>query len=250
MGKVYVVASGKGGTGKTMFTANVGATLAALGKRVVLIDLDIGLRNLDLYLGLENHVVYDVYDVLTGLCKIKQALVRDKRFSDLSIMAASPARSDGRLTPLHMKVLCDKLRPAFDYILIDSPSGMDDGLVLSAAGADEAVLILTPEYAAIRDADNLDRELVTLGIKKRWLVVNMVDAEMMAAGYSPKLREITALLKPDLAGVIQADKNIRISTNLGIPIVLKKGTYIQENFTKIASRLTGSMEEEKKIRRT
>ena len=109
MGKVYVVASGKGGTGKTMFSVNFGATLARSGKRTVLIDLDLGLRNLDLYFGLENNVVYDVYDVLTGLCRIKQALIRDKRFDGLYVMAASPSRSDGHLTPLHMKVLCEKL---------------------------------------------------------------------------------------------------------------------------------------------
>jgi septum site-determining protein MinD len=239
MGKVYTVASGKGGTGKTMFTVNFGATLAKAGKRVVIIDLDMGLRNLDLYFGLENKVVYDVYDVLTGLCRIKQALIKDKRFDDLYIMAASPSRSNGYLTPLHMKVLCRKLAEDFDYIIVDAPSGLDDGLVISTAGADEAIIIMTPEYASMRDADNLDRELMALGIKKRWLVVNSVDAELMAAGYCPKLREITAMMKPELAGVIQEDQNIRISVNLGIPIVLKEGTYIEENFIRMSERITG-----------
>ncbi len=237
MGKVYVVASGKGGTGKTMFSVNFGATLARKGFSVVLIDLDMGLRNLDLYFGLENNVVYDVYDVLTGLCRIKQALIRDKRFENLYIMAASPTRSDGCLTPLHMKVLCKKLSELYDYIIIDSPSGIDDALVLASAGADEAILVVNPDYSSIRDADTLDRQIVSLGIEKRHLVINNVDAELMAAGYAPKLREITAMLKAPLAGVIHNDQNIKISTNLGIPIVLKKGTYIEENFINIAERL-------------
>lgn len=237
MGKVYVVSSGKGGTGKTMFTVNFGSILAKRGKSVVLIDLDMGLRNLDLYFGLENNVVYDVHDVLTGMCRIKQALIRDKRFADLYIMASSPERNDGYLTPLHMKVLCEKLKNTYDYVVIDAPSGIDDGLVIASAGADEAIIISSPDYSAIRDADNLDRQLVSMGVDTRHLVINNVEAELMASGYSPKLREITAMLKPRLAGVIQADPNIRISTNLGIPIVLKEGTYIEENFNNICSRI-------------
>ncbi|MDY6037426.1 MAG: septum site-determining protein MinD [Eubacterium sp.] len=237
MGKVYVVSSGKGGTGKTMFTVNFGSILAKRGKSVVLIDLDMGLRNLDLYFGLENNVVYDVHDVLTGMCRIKQALIRDKRFADLYIMASSPERNDGYLTPLHMKVLCEKLKNTYDYVVIDAPSGIDDGLVIASAGADEAIIISSPDYSAIRDADNLDRQLVSMGVNTRHLVINNVEAELMASGYSPKLREITAMLKPRLAGVIQADPNIRISTNLGIPIVLKEGTYIEENFNNICSRI-------------
>ena len=126
MGKVYVVSSGKGGTGKTMFAVNFGSILAKRGKSVVLIDLDMGLRNLDLYFGLENNVVYDVHDVLTGMCRIKQALIRDKRFDDLYIMASSPEKDDGYLTPLHMKVLCEKLKNIYDYVIIDAPSGIDD----------------------------------------------------------------------------------------------------------------------------
>lgn len=237
MGKVFLIASGKGGTGKTMFAANFGATLAKRGNSVVILDLDLGLRNLDLYFGLENNVVYDVYDVLTGVCRIKQALIKDKRFEELYVMAASPSRDDGTLTPLHMKVLCEKLKNTYDYVIIDAPSGIDDGMVLSAAGADEAILVTTPEYSALRDADTLDRHLLQLGIKDRYVILNKVIAEMMSAGYAPRLREITAIMRPPLAGVIQFDENIQISTNLGVPIVLKKGTYIQENFDKIVDRI-------------
>jgi len=238
MGKVFLIASGKGGTGKTMFAANFGATLAKRGKQVVIVDLDLGLRNLDLYFGMENKVVYDVYDVLTGVCRIRQALIKDKRFESLYIMAASPTRDDGTLTPLHMKVLCRKLSAQFDYIIIDAPSGIEDGLVLSAAGTDAAVIVTTPEYASLRDADAVDRELLNMGITERYVVLNKVMAEMMAAGYIPKLREITSMLRPQLAGVIQFDENINISTNLGVPIVMKEGTYIQENIEKIVDRIT------------
>ncbi len=237
MGKVIVVASGKGGTGKTMFSVNLGATLAKMGRSVVMIDLDMGLRNLDLYFGLENNVVYDVHDVLTGLCKIKQALIKDKNFHGLYLMASSPDRSDGYLTPLHMKVLCDKIKSEYDYVIVDAPSGIDDGLVLAAAGADQAIIVCTPDYSAIRDADNLDRELLKLGVTDRVLIVNNVDAELMAEGYAPRLRDITGMLKPELMGVIQNDQNIRVSTNLGVPIVIKDGTYIAENFRNIAERI-------------
>ncbi len=244
MGKTYLITSGKGGTGKTMFAVNFGATLAMRGHSVVVLDMDMGLRNLDLYFGLENNVVYDVYDVLTGLCRIKQALIKDKRFDSLYVMAAAPSRDDGTLTPLHMKVLCEKLKSAYDYVIIDSPSGIDDGLVLASAGADEAIIVINPEYSSIRDADNLDRELVSLGISKRWLVVNKAVAELMAAGYAPKLSEITYVLQPEIAGIIQQDRNIQISTNLGMPIVLKEGTYISDNFERIADRITAPSEEE------
>ena len=237
MGKVILVASGKGGTGKTMFSVNLGATLAKMGRSVVMVDLDMGLRNLDLYFGLENNVVYDVHDVLTGLCKIKQALIKDKNFHNLYLMASSPDRNDGYLTPLHMKVLCDKIREEYDYIIVDGPSGIDDGLVLAAAGADRAVIVCTPDYSAIRDADNLDRELLKLGITDRVLVVNNVDAELMAEGYAPRLRDIMGMLKPELIGVIQNDQNIRVSTNMGVPIVIKDGTYISDNFRSIAERI-------------
>lgn len=238
MGRVFLIASGKGGTGKSMFSVNFGATLARRGSSVVLVDMDLGLRNLDLYFGLENHVVYDVYDVLTGVCRIKQALIRDKRFDDLYLMAAPPSRDDGTLTPLHLQVLCEKLKNTYDYVIIDAPSGIDDGLVLAAAGAEAAILITTPEYAALRDADSLDRELLHMGIQERYVVLNKVIAEMMNAGYAPRLREITSMLRPPLAGIIQYDENIQISTNLGVPIVLKPGTYIEENFQRITGRIT------------
>ena len=158
MSKVYLVASGKGGTGKTMFSVNLGASYAQKGYRVVVVDMDMGLRNLDLYLGLENNVVFDVYDVVTGVCPIRQALIRDRRIDGLYMIGSSPERDKGDLTPLHIQVLCEKLKEQFDYIIIDSPSGIDDGLVLASAGADAAIIVTTPEYAALRDAGSAGRE--------------------------------------------------------------------------------------------
>ncbi len=237
MGKLILIASGKGGTGKTMFAVNLGATLVSNGKKVLIIDMDLGLRNLDLYLGVENNVVYDVYDVMTGVCRIKQAIIQDKRFENLHMMSASPNKEDGTLTPLHMKVLCGKLRDKYDYILIDAPSGIDDGVTIASAGADMAIIVTNPEYSAIRDADALDRELMKLGIQDRYVVLNKIVADLINMGYAPSLMEVTELLRPTLIGAIQFDENIQISTNLGIPIVLKENTYIKSNFDKIASRV-------------
>ena len=237
MSKVYLVASGKGGTGKTMFAVNLGASYAMRGHSVVIVDMDMGLRNLDLYLGLENNVVYDVYDAMMGVCQIKQALIRDRRFDNLCIMGASPEREKGDLTPLHVQVLCEKLREQFDYVIMDAPSGLDDGLVLAAAGVDAAIIIATPEYAALRDADAVDMELMKLGVQRRYLVLNKLIAEMMTAGYIPKLREVVAMMRPEFLGVIQFDSNINISTNVGVPIVMKRDTYISRNFDGIIDRL-------------
>ncbi|MDD4377639.1 MAG: septum site-determining protein MinD [Eubacteriales bacterium] len=237
MSKVILISSGKGGTGKTMFAANLGATLAQKGKKVVIVDMDMGLRNLDLYMGLENNVVYDAYDVMTGVCRIKQALIRDKRFDQLYIMASAPKKDDGTLTPLHMQVLSEKLKNQFDFIIVDGPSGMEDGLVIASGGADEAIIVTTPEYSSLRDADAMDRALMTLGIKNRYFVLNKVIAELISSGYAPSIQEINSMLRPELIGIIQYDENIHISTNLGTPIILKDGTYIKENFDKIADRL-------------
>lgn len=238
MSKVILITSGKGGTGKTVFTANAGAVLAQRGYKVVMIDMDIGLRNLDICLGLENKVVYDVCDVLTGLCRIKQALIKDKRFNSLYLMAAPPKKDDIDLTPLHMKVLCKKLKKNFDFILIDAPAGIGEGFALSAAGADKALILTVPEYAAIRDADILDHALAEHGITDRMIVLNKVKAEWITTGFIPGLKEISQRLRPEIAGIIQYDDNIHIAANNGLPIVFKKGTYIEENFNKIVDRIT------------
>lgn len=237
MGKVYLIASGKGGTGKTMFSVNLGATLAQRGYSVAIVDMDMGMRNLDLYLGLENNVVYDVYDVVTGTCQIKQALVQDYRFPALYIIGASPERDKGDLTPLHMQVLCEKLKNIVDFVIIDAPSGRGDGLVMASAGADKAIIVSAPEYAALRDADIIDRTLMELGIGERYLVINKLIPEMMEKGIIPDLKSIDSMMLADLIGVIPFDVDINISTNTGEPMALVKGSYVKENFDNIASRV-------------
>ena len=237
MSHVILIASGKGGTGKTFFAANLGALLAMRGKRVVLIDMDMGLRNLDLYLGLENRVVYNVMDVVSGVCKIRQALIRDKRFDELYLMAASPMRDQRDITPLHMEVLCKKLKDDFDYIIIDAPAGIGDGLEVSAAAADTAVIVTEPDNASVRDADILDNLLTEIGVPRRFCVLNKVNAELMAMGAVPGILSVAKELRVEIAGIIQYDTNILIANNRGIPIVVKQDSYIAENLNKITDRI-------------
>ncbi len=237
MGHVILVASGKGGTGKTFFAANMGATLAMEGKKIVLVDMDMGLRNLDLYMGLESRVVYNVMDVISGVCKIKQALIRDKRFTDLYLMAASPMRDERDITPLHMQVLCDKLREEFDYIIIDAPAGIGEGLEVSAAPADTAVIVTEPDFASVRDADIIDKLLNEIGVQRRFCVLNKVNAELMAMGAVPGVLMVAKELRVEIAGIIQYDTNILIANNRGIPITVKQDSYISENMNKIVERI-------------
>jgi len=237
MSKTIVVASGKGGTGKTMFSANLGATLAKKGRKVVLVDMDTGLRNLDLYLGLENNVVYDVNDVLNGVCRIKQALIKDKSFPGLFFMAASPKPDDGETTPLHVKVLCDKLRQAFDYVIIDAPAGLDDGLAVALGGADEVLLVITPEFSSIRDCETVTAALKEQGMTNVHYILNKVNVKLMKAGLAPSLRDFPREITERILGMIQYDENIHISTNMGVPIVFMEDTYINKNFKNIASRI-------------
>ncbi len=237
MGKVFLIASGKGGVGKTVFTTNMGVTLAQRGKKVVLIDMNMGLRNLDICLGLENKIVYDVADVLMGLCRIRQALVKDRRFPELYMISATPSRDKADITPLHMKVLCNKLKEKFDYIIIDAPAGIDASFDIAAAGADSAVIITVPEYVAVRDADVVDKLLSDMNIQSRCYVVNKVKEEFFSSKLVPDLEDISQVLRLKMAGVIPYDENVHVAANNGVPIVFEQGTYIQKNFDKIVDRI-------------
>ncbi len=237
MGKAIVIASGKGGTGKTMLSANLGVTLALQGHKVVLIDLDTGLRNLDLYLGIENNIVYDVNDVLTGVCRIRQALVKVKAFPGLMFMAASPQKPTGEITPLHIKVLCNKLKQKYDYIIIDAPAGIDDGMVLATGGCDMGIIVVTPEYASLRNAEIVKTTLEEQGIEKISYVVNKIDLKLIETGKAPSFEEVTKNIRDKIVGVIQTDDNIHVSTNLGIPIVSMTETYISKSFMAMGMRI-------------
>ena len=232
MGKAIVIASGKGGTGKTMFAANLGTTLAGQGHKVVLIDLDTGLRNLDLYLGIENNIVYDVNDVLTGVCRIRQALVKIKAFPGLYFMAASPQKPNGEITPLHIKVLCEKL------------TGIDDGMIIATGGCDMGIIVVTPEYASLRNAETVKKTIKAQGIDNICYVVNRIDLRLIESGKAPSFDEVTKNIREKIVGIIQEDENIHVSTNLGVPIVSMTDTYIAKSFMAMADRIKKNLEKE------
>jgi septum site-determining protein MinD len=237
MGKVIVIVSGKGGVGKTMFAANLGGILSQKGSKVVLVDMDMGLRNLDICIGLENKVVYDIADVINGVCRIKQALIRDRRFPELYLIGAPQNLEKVEITPLHTKIIYEKLAETFDYVIIDGPAGIDEGLINSISGADLGIIVTTPEYAALRDADKVDKILLENGLTNRKVVINKLKGDLINNGAMPSITEVSKMLRADIIGYIQEDDNIQIATNNGTPIVLKTGTYIHDNFMKIAERI-------------
>ena len=241
MGKVILVASGKGGTGKTMFSVNMGAALAQQGCSVMLLDMDMGLRNMDVYLGMENRVVYNIMDVLSGICRISKATIKVDGFETLYFMAAAPRKDDRDITPLHMQVLCDKLKSIFDFIIIDCPAGVGEMPEVCAPVADKAVIVTEPDYAAMRDANTTENFLIENGLRENCIVANKVNVDLMREGLLPSLTEVRENFSGPLMGIIQEDENIRISTNKGIPIVCVRGTYIEKNFMDIIRRILRSM---------
>lgn len=237
MGRTIAIISGKGGTGKTMFAANLGATMAKMGKRTILVDMDTGLRNLDLYLGLENRVVYDVNDVMNGVCRIRQAVIKDKTFPGLFFMAASPKRDEGNLTPLHTKVLCQKLAEKYDYVILDAAAGAGEGLDMVLGGADEVIVVMNPEISSMRDSELITGVLKSKGVQNVYYVINKINIKLINSGFAPGMEDVTKGIRNRVIGLIREDENIHISTNLGLPVVFKDNTYIAENFRKIAQRI-------------
>lgn len=237
MGQVILIASGKGGTGKTTVTANLGFLLGKRGYRTAVLDMDMGMRNLDLYLGLENRVVYNMMDVFTGICRIRRALIKDKRYENLYLMSSCPGRNKQDITPLHMEVLCRKLKKEFDYILIDCPAGMGDILDVVMTAADKAVLITEADIAAVRDADILSRYLLENGFDEVGFVVNKIRLDLMKKEFILSFNEINEMIKGKMLGIIQYDDNIYISTNKGIPIAMQEGSYIEKNLSQILDRI-------------
>ena len=237
MGKLIFIASGKGGVGKSVFTANMGTTLGERGLRVCLVDMNLGLRNLDIYLGLENDVVFDVADVLNGVVPISKALVRDKRLQQTWFMATTQRKEKFTSGEPEIREFYDKLRKRFDYILVDGPAGVNTDLKLASSGADMAVILTTPEYVSLRDADMMDQTLRSRGIGSRVYIVNKVNKEHMGLGILPNVETINGVMKIPLLGVIQYDDAIHLSANRGVPIVLQKGNYIERNFNTIADRM-------------
>ncbi|MBE5948091.1 MAG: septum site-determining protein MinD [Lachnospiraceae bacterium] len=219
MSEVIVVTSGKGGVGKTTTSANVGTGLAKLDKKVVLIDTDIGLRNLDVVMGLENRIVYNLVDVIEGNCRIKQALIKDKRYPNLYLLPSAQTRDKTSVTPEQMKKLTDELKEEFDYIILDCPAGIEQGFKNAIAGADRALVVTTPEVSAIRDADRIIGLLEANEMKKTELIVNRIRMDMVERGDMMSIADVVEILAVDLIGAVPDDENIVISTNNGEPLV-------------------------------
>ncbi len=239
MGEVIVVTSGKGGVGKTTTTANLGTGLSLLGKKVVLIDTDIGLRNLDVVMGLENRIVYDLVDVIEGNCRLKQALIKDKRFEGLYLLPAAQTRDKSAVNPTQMVKLCEDLKREYDYILIDCPAGIEQGFKNAIAGADQAVVVTTPEVSAVRDADRIIGLLEAHEIKNPRLIVNRVRADMVKRGDMMSIDDIIDILAISLIGVVPDDENIIISTNKGEPAVNDPKSQAGLAYRNITRRVMG-----------
>ena len=238
MSEVIVITSGKGGVGKTTTSANVGTGLAMLGKRVVLIDTDIGLRNLDVVMGLENRIVYNLVDVVEGNCRMKQALIKDKRYPNLYLLPAAQTRDKTSVNPEQMVKLVDNLRPEFDYILLDCPAGIEQGFKNAIAGADRALVVTTPEVSAIRDADRIIGLLEQEELEEIDLIVNRIRMDMVRRGDMMSLSDVTDILAVNVIGAVPDDENIVISTNQGEPLV-GLGSAVGQAYLEICRRLMG-----------
>ena len=232
MGKVIVITSGKGGVGKTTTTANIGTGLAMLGKKVVVVDADIGLRNLDVVMGLENRIVYDIVDVVEKVCRLKQGLIRDKRY-------AAQTKDKSAIKPEQMLELCNELKEEFDYILIDSPAGIELGFQNAVAGADESIVVTTPEISAVRDADRVIGLLEAKGLNSPKLVINRIRPDMVKKGDMMNIEDMIDILAIDLLGVVPDDEAIVVSTNRGEPVVSDQSTLAGKAYNNISRRIMG-----------
>lgn len=237
--RVITITSGKGGVGKTTTTANIGVALALLGKRVVCLDADIGLRNLDVVLGLENRIVYDVVDVVEGRCRLRQALIKDKRLPELFLLPASQKRDKSAVHSEQLVRLCDDLRPDHDFILIDSAAGIEEGFRTAIAPADEVVIVTNPEVSAVRDADRVVGLIEAAEKGPARLIVNRLKPSLVQRGDMLDTSDVLDILAIDLIGIVPEDETVLISTNRGNPAALEERSPAGIAFRNIARRLSG-----------
>ncbi len=239
MGEVIVITSGKGGVGKTTTTANLGAALAMEDKKVVLLDADIGLRNLDVVMGLENRIVYDLVDVVEKVCRLRQALIRDKRFDSLFLLPAAQTKDKTAVSPQQMQELCNELQNEFDFVLIDCPAGIEQGFKNAIAGAEKAVVVTIPEVSAVRDADRIIGLLSSNELPNAQLVINRLRVDMVKRGDMMNIDDTIDILGIDLLGVVPDDEGIVVSTNRGEPVVMDMNSMAGQAYRNMAKRLTG-----------
>jgi septum site-determining protein MinD len=239
LGRVITITSGKGGVGKTTSTANLGTALALLGKKVAVIDADIGLRNLDVVMGLEKRIVYDIVDVVEGRCRIRQALIKDKRFPELYLLPAAQTRDKSAVNPAQMRLLCDHLKTEFDFVLIDCPAGIEQGFKNAIAGADMVVIVTTPEVSAVRDADRVIGLVEASGLPAPRLIINRIRPELVKRGEMMTQDDVVEVLAVDLIGIVPDDESIVISTNRGEAAATDRTSRAGQAYTNIARRLMG-----------
>lgn len=239
LSEALVITSGKGGVGKTTTCANLGVALARLGHKVVMVDADIGLRNLDVVMGLENRIVYDLVDVVEGYCRLRQALIKDKRMDGLFLLPAAQTKDKTAVNPEQMQELMSGLKEEHDYILVDCPAGIEQGFKNAIAGADRAIIVTTAEVSAVRDADRITGLLEASGFNKPELIVNRLKPGMVARGDMMDIPDIIDILAIDLLGVVPEDDYIVVSTNRGEPACLAESSRAGQAFRNIARRVKG-----------
>ncbi len=237
--KVITVTSGKGGVGKTTTVANLAVALALNGDRVVCIDGDIGLRNLDVILGLENRIVYDLVDVVEGRCRLRQAMIRDKKLSNLFLIPAAQTRDKNAVSPSDMVRLCDDLRPDFDWVLIDSPAGIERGFRYAIAPADQTIIVTNPEVSAVRDADRVIGLLEAEEKGEPYLIINRLDVDMVRRSEMLSADDVVDLLAIRLIGIVPEDDRVIIASNRGAPVALDGNSLVGRVYRNIARRLKG-----------
>ncbi len=251
MGEAIVITSGKGGVGKTTTTANIGTSLALMDKKVCLIDTDIGLRNLDVVMGLENRIIYDIVDVIEERCKLHQALIKDKRFESLSLLPAAQTSDKSAVTKEGMIEIVATLKQEYDYIIIDCPAGIEQGFQSAIAAADRAIVVTTPEKSSVRDADRIIGLLENTDVERPRLVINRIRNHMMESGDMLDIDEIVQVLSIDLIGIVIDDDAVIKASNSGEPVAFHPDTKSSIAYRNIARRILGenvpmqSLEDEK-----
>lgn len=240
MGEAIVVTSGKGGVGKTTTSANLGTALALQGKKVCMVDTDIGLRNLDVVMGLENRIIYDLVDIVEGRCRVEQALIKDKRFDELYLLPAAQTKDKNAVSPEHVRAIILELKRDFEFVIIDCPAGIEQGFRNAVAGADKAIIVTTPEHAAVRDADRiiglLEKEQLVTGPK---LIINRIRQNMVTKGEMLDIDEICQVLSIDLLGIVPDDEHVIRAANSGEPTVMNPTSKAAIAYRNIARRILG-----------